>query len=109
MVPDRLTPDRMTRHPGAPQWAITCGRPGSSRTSQLEILMRPGSTQVLVEHEGRWLVADVLDQVRSRDDGHWRVVVRFSTEPGATYLLAMPADQCRVSMSGQAQTHELRR
>jgi hypothetical protein len=38
----------------------------------------------------------VLDQARSRDDGHWRVVVRFTTEPGSTYVLAMPADQCRA-------------
>jgi hypothetical protein len=57
--------------------------------------MRPASTQVLAPHVGAWWIADVLDQVRSRDDGHWRVVVRFSTEPGSTYVLAMPADECR--------------
>jgi hypothetical protein len=58
--------------------------------------MRPAQTQVLVEHERVWLVADVLDQVRSRKDGHWRVVVRFTTEPGSTYVLAMPADECQA-------------
>jgi hypothetical protein len=57
--------------------------------------MRPAKTQVLVEHVGGWWVADVLDQVRSRKDGSWRVVVRFSTEPGSTYVLAMPATECR--------------
>jgi hypothetical protein len=50
---------------------------------------------VLVEHDGRWRIADVLDQYQSRSDGHWRVAVRFTTEPGATYVLAMPADQFR--------------
>jgi hypothetical protein len=58
--------------------------------------MRLATTQVLAPHAGRWWVADVLDQVRSRDDGHWRVVVRFTTEPGSTYVLAMPANQCRA-------------
>jgi hypothetical protein len=57
--------------------------------------MRSPSKQVLVEHDGRWLIADLLDQVRSRDDGQWRVVVRFTTEPGSTYVLATPTDQCR--------------
>jgi hypothetical protein len=57
--------------------------------------MRPATTQVLAPHAGRWWVADVLDQVRSRDDGHWRVVVRFTTEPGSTYVLAMLAEECR--------------
>jgi hypothetical protein len=42
----------------------------------------------------RW-PADVLDQWRTKPDGSWRVVVRFTTEPGSTYVLAMPADQCR--------------
>lgn len=64
--------------------------------------MRPAQAQVLAPHEGRWIVADVLDQVRSRDDGHWRVVVRFTTEPGSTYVLAMPADQCRAFPAGVA-------
>jgi hypothetical protein len=57
--------------------------------------MRPAQTQVLAPHDGRWWIADVLDQVRSRDIGHWRVVVRFTTEPGSTYVLAMAADECR--------------
>lgn len=57
--------------------------------------MRPATTQVLVEHDGHWHTADVLDQYRSRYDGHWRVVVRFTTEPGSTYVLALPADECQ--------------
>lgn len=57
--------------------------------------MRRPTKQVLAEHDGRWWPADILDQYRSRQDGHWRVVVRFTTEPGATYIMAMPADQCR--------------
>jgi hypothetical protein len=57
--------------------------------------MRPATVQVLVQHADGWWSADVLDQYRSRKDGHWRVVVRFSTEPGSTYVLAMPADHCR--------------
>jgi hypothetical protein len=57
--------------------------------------MRPATTQVLVEHDGRWHTADVIDQWRCRDDGHWRVAVRFTTAPGSTYVLAMPANQCR--------------
>jgi hypothetical protein len=58
--------------------------------------MRPATVQVLAPHAGCWWSADVLDQYRSRDDGHWRAVVRFTTEPGSTYVLAMPADQCRA-------------
>jgi len=38
--------------------------------------------------------AELLDRYRGRD-GSWRVVVRFTTEPGSTYVLAMPADECR--------------
>lgn len=57
--------------------------------------MRPASTQVLAPHDGAWWTADVLDQYRGREGG-WRVVVRFTTEPGSTYVLAMPADQCRA-------------
>jgi hypothetical protein len=58
--------------------------------------MRPAAVQVLAPHDGRWWTADVLDQYRSRDDGRWRVVVRFTTESGSTYVLAMPAAECRA-------------
>jgi hypothetical protein len=58
--------------------------------------MRHAQAQVLVEHGGGWWVADVVDQVRSRKDGSWRVVVRLSSEPGSTYVLAMQADECRA-------------
>ena len=47
--------------------------------------MRPGQAQVLAPHDGAWWPADVLDQYRCREGG-WRVVVRFSTEPGSTYV-----------------------
>jgi hypothetical protein len=57
--------------------------------------MRPATVQVLAPHDGSWWTADVLDQYRGRE-GDWRVVVRFTTEPGSTYVLAMPADQCRA-------------
>ena len=55
--------------------------------------MRPAAVQVLAPHHGAWWTADVLDQYRGRD-GNWRVVVRFTTEPGSTYVLAMPAEEC---------------
>jgi hypothetical protein len=58
--------------------------------------MRPATVRVLAPHSGAWWPADVLDQYRSRENGHWRVVVRFSTEPGSTYVLAMPAERCRA-------------
>jgi hypothetical protein len=61
----------------------------------METRMRPATTQVLAPHAGDWWPADVLDQYRSRDDGQWRVVVRYTTEPGSTYVLAMPAARCR--------------
>ena len=63
--------------------------------------MNPSPTPVLVEHEGRWHPAVVIDQYRSRHDGHRFVVVRFTTEPGSTYVLAMPADQCRPLAESQ--------
>jgi hypothetical protein len=54
------------------------------------------TTRVLAPHDdGRMYPAELQDQYRSRD-GSWRVVVRFTTEPGATHVLAMPADRCRL-------------
>jgi hypothetical protein len=61
---------------------------------QLETPMRPATVQVLAPHADQWWPADVLDQYRGRE-GCWRVVVRFTTAPGSTYVLAMPADLCR--------------
>jgi hypothetical protein len=58
--------------------------------------MRRAAVQVLAPHDGAWWPADVFDQYRSRSDGHWQVVVRFTTEPGWTYVLAMPAERCRA-------------
>ena len=47
------------------------------------------AAQVLTEYDdGRWYVADVLDQYRDRVDGSWRVVVTYSTEPGSRYIRA---------------------
>ena len=61
--------------------------------------MRPGratATHVLAPHDdGRFREAALLDQYRSRTDGSWRVVVRYSTGAGLTYVRAMPADDCR--------------
>lgn len=65
--------------------------------------MRPGArprrstaTHVLAPHDdGLYRVADLLDQFRSRDDGSWRVVVRYTTGAGQTYVRAMPAADCR--------------
>lgn len=61
--------------------------------------MRPGravATHVLAPHDdGVLRVAALLDQYRSRDDGEWRVVVRYTVEPGYTYVRAMPAADCR--------------
>jgi hypothetical protein len=57
--------------------------------------MRSPSKQVLVEHgDGHWYPAGLLDQYRSRDGG-WRVMVTYTTAPGSTYVMAMPADRCR--------------
>jgi hypothetical protein len=53
------------------------------------------ATRVLAPHDdGRMYPAELLDQYRGRD-GSWRVVVRFTTEPGSTYIRAEPADRCR--------------
>ena len=61
--------------------------------------MRPGRarvTHVLAPHDdGRFREATLLDQYRSRTDGSWRVVVRYSTGAGLTYVRAMPAADCR--------------
>ncbi len=61
--------------------------------------MRPGRadvTQILAPHDdGRFRVATLLDQYRSRSDGSWRVVVRYTTGAGQTYVRAMPAADCR--------------
>jgi hypothetical protein len=67
--------------------------------------MRLASTPVLVPHDGDWWQADVLDQYRSRDQGRWRVVVRFTTEPGSTYVLAMPTDRCRTVETTKSPRH----
>jgi hypothetical protein len=54
------------------------------------------ATHVLAPHDdGRWYLAELLDQYRSRD-GSWRVVVTYSTEPGSTYIRAEPAASCRA-------------
>jgi hypothetical protein len=51
-------------------------------------------TRVLAPHDdGRMYEAELLDQWRT-SDGSWRVVVRYSTEPGFTYIRAEPADRC---------------
>jgi hypothetical protein len=53
------------------------------------------TTYVLAPHDdGRMYPAELLDQYRGRD-GSWRVVVRYSTEPGSTYIRAEPAERCR--------------
>jgi hypothetical protein len=65
---------------------------------------QPAATQVLVEDGGTWWPADVLDQYRSGDQGRWRVVVRFTTEPGSTYL-AMPADRWRTLETTKSPRH----
>ncbi len=59
--------------------------------------MRRGrATHVLAPHDdGHFRLAALLDQYRSRSDGTWRVVVRYSTAPGSTYVRAMPAADCR--------------
>jgi hypothetical protein len=61
--------------------------------------MRPGRarvTHVLAPHDdGRFREAALLDQYRSRSDGSWRVVVRYSTGAGLTYVRAMAAADCR--------------
>jgi|1186.fasta_scaffold565894_2 hypothetical protein len=38
--------------------------------------------------------AELLDLYQGRDASWW-VVVRYSTEPGSTYIRAEPADRCR--------------
>lgn len=58
--------------------------------------MRPSSIHVLVEHQGRWWVAEVLDQYRSGPDRRWRCALRLTTQPGSTYMLAVWADDCRA-------------
>ncbi len=61
--------------------------------------MRPGratATHVIAPHDdGTFRTAALLDQYRSRADGSWRVVVRYTTGPGQTYVRAMPAAACR--------------
>lgn len=53
--------------------------------------------QVLFPHDdGRLWVAEVVDQVRDRRTGGWRVVARYTTGPGQTYIRAAPAEQVRA-------------
>jgi hypothetical protein len=54
------------------------------------------TSHVLAPHDdGLYRVAALLDQFRSRADGSWRVVVRYTTSAGQTYVRAMPAADCR--------------
>jgi hypothetical protein len=50
------------------------------------------ASHVLVEHEGAWRVAELLR--RYRLDGRRRVLVRYGTAPGYTFLRARWADEC---------------
>jgi hypothetical protein len=54
----------------------------------------PHKSVFALHDDGRWWPAELLDQYRRRD-GSRRVVVRFTTEPGSTYLLALPGRPCR--------------
>ena len=62
--------------------------------------MRPGratATHVLAPHDdGRFREAALLDQYRSRADGSWRVVVRYSTGAGLTYVRACLCEAMRL-------------
>jgi hypothetical protein len=52
------------------------------------------ATHVLVRHDdGRWYVAELLDQHRS--EGRWRAVVRYSVAPGMRYVRGEWADELR--------------
>ena len=54
------------------------------------------TTYVLAEHDdGRWYLATVRDQYRSRKGGAWWLVASYYTEPGMQYVRAMPAASCR--------------
>ena len=72
------------------------------------------ASHVLAPHDdGRWWVAELLDQYRDRRDGLWHVVVRYTTGPGFTYIRAMPAADCRSlpdqqddQQCGAAQGHD---
>ncbi len=56
------------------------------------------TTYVLAEHDdGRWYLATVRDQYRSRKDGAWWLVASYYTEPGMQYVRAMPAASCRAA------------
>lgn len=46
--------------------------------------------------DGQLWVATVLDQVRDRRTGGWRVIARYSTGPGQTYIRAEPAERVRA-------------
>lgn len=52
------------------------------------------SKRILVQHEDCWRVATLLRQYRY--DGRWRVLVRYTTTPGFTFLQARWADECRA-------------
>jgi hypothetical protein len=59
------------------------------------------ATHVLVEHDGRWVVAQLLRQYRHQ--GHWRALVRYTAEPGITFEHARWCDELRaLVLDGQA-------
>jgi hypothetical protein len=47
----------------------------------------------VLHDDGRWYVAELLDQHRS--GGRWRAVVRYSVAPGMRYVRAEWADEFR--------------
>ena len=62
--------------------------------------MRPVKYVQVRHDDGRWYVAELLDQHRS--GGRWRAVVRYTVAPGMRYVRGEWADELRPADSDGA-------
>jgi hypothetical protein len=55
------------------------------------------TTELLYRHDdGRWYRALLIQQIRSGPQRRWRVLVRYTTEPGYQYMRPEWADSDRL-------------
>jgi hypothetical protein len=55
--------------------------------------------------DGRWMLARLVQQVRSGPDRRWRVLVTYSTAPGFTFTRGEWADSDRLAPVGTHEPH----
>ena len=55
----------------------------------------PTTAVLVLHHDGRSYVAQLLGQHRDHETGGWRCGVRYYVEPGQQYQRVLPASKCR--------------